>query len=181
MADTSPPFEVEPELPPVPILPAEGLSLLRDIVINLWIEWTGDPDEKVDWLMDVVKDILIKPLFKFDEGYTEFVKQLNAHAQTNEVHDMWRIMQLTLFTELGKDRENMLNDFVLMVRRIMNESPDGDKLFIKSIQKQENGIPVSGPEWLGSVRNNLSMLALLLIKVYVTSVRVKVVKKEPGK
>lgn len=172
-----------PELPPVPVTPAEGLSLLRDLVISLWVEWGADPEEPVEQFMSILSDIVKKPLLKFDEGAKEFVSQLNAHINTNMMHDYWRVFQLTFFTELGNDRERILDEFVLMVRRVMNEATDDTNLVIKAIQPPPGNVPSPAPDWMKSVRANLGQLVLLAVKIYVQSVRVTIIadNKKDGK
>jgi hypothetical protein len=175
--DTSSPVVI-PELPPVPVTPAEGLSLLRDLVISLWVEWGADPEDYVVQFMSILSDVVKKPLLKFDEGAGEFVKQLNAHINTNWMHDYWRIFQLTFFTELGNDRERILDEFVRMVNRVMSEATDDDKLIIKAIQPSPGNVPGVAPEWLKGVRTNLGQLVLLAVKIYVQSVRVTTIPNE---
>lgn len=168
-----------PELPPVPVTPAEGLSLLRDLTISLWIEWAGDPNDHIPMFMSVIGDVLKKPLAKFDNAYESFVDQLNANTETNHMHDLWRVFQLTFFTELGIDRERILDEFILMVRRITADSPSVEVFAIEAIQKPAGNVNTGDIEWLKSIRNNLSKLLLLIIKVYVSSVRMRELAKDP--
>lgn len=153
-------------VPPVPVTPAEGLSLLRDLTISIYAEWNSSSEPEVGLFMDCLNDILKKPLVNFDEGYQFVLNQFGSHVESSNVNDLWRVFQMTFLTELGEKRETILKEFVRMVTRVMSDSDKNSILQIRSLESNKG----SKETWLHSIESNLGMLVMLCTKVYVASV-----------
>jgi hypothetical protein len=136
----------------------DDLLHLKRVAINTLVDLNKDTREDVKLALS---NLFIKPLVIFPEAYDEFVF---AIGHSGEATDRWLNIQMNILTDLGPNRDALLNHFFDIQKKVLNETPGG-QLFIK-------------PE--AEVKKSSFLLAFML-RVYGDSIVIDVTPEGGGK
>lgn len=151
----------------------DGLPFFRNLILGLYSEWLNDQgDEGVVDFVSSVNQVFLEPLVNFDKAYVLFCDYCQTNERSNVVGDHWRVFLMTVYTELDSRREQIMAEFLDMVKRIMHDSPGGQNLYLRKLIQtdQHNVTPQYGPK---SITIGMDYLVLLAVRIYVGSVRIK--------
>jgi hypothetical protein len=130
---------------------------LKVVINNALIDLQGEdrPDFKLP-----LAGIFLVPLVRFGDGYDTFNRGITA---TGAAYDAWINFQMQVLTDLGTNREKLIDDFEKLLSGVINGTPGGE-----IVKNHED-------------RKALSYLVLLATRVYGDAMRLEAPDKDADK